>query len=104
MSTVETFSLVGPKVPSIPKSPGAAAILDYTFNWAPWLDLDADTIASATVSVSGVTLDQQTDAFPLVHCKVSGGVAGQTASVSCKILTAQGRTETRTIYLLIRVR
>ncbi len=103
--TTETFSFVGPKVPSIPKDPDA--LLDYSFDWTLWLagvQGGPDTIASAVVTGSGCTIDSQTDAFPLVHARVSGGTAGLTASVRCRIVTAQGRREDRTIYLLIRER
>lgn len=104
MSTVETYSFVGVNVPSIRKAPGDNAKLDYTFNWTEWLAADADSIVSATLVLDGVTLVSQTDVFPRVRCKVRGGVAGQTATIACTIVTAQGRTDTRTIFLLIRVR
>ena len=101
---VETFSFVGPKVPSIRKAPGVGAILDYTFNWTAWLATTGDSIASAVVTLDGVDLVSQTDSWPRVHIKISGGVVNTIASASCKITTTQGRTDTRTMYFLIRVR
>lgn len=100
--TTETYSEIGVNRPSIPKDPNA--VLDYTFDWTDWLDLVSDTISTKTVTGSGVTIDSSNQVGGLVTAWVSGGTADTTATVTCKIVTTGGRTEERTIYLLVRER
>lgn len=75
------------------------AVLDYQFNWATWLD--GDTISSYTVTVDGVTLDSDTNTSTTVTAWLSGGTLGARAYVTCQIVTASGRTDERTIKLII---
>lgn len=75
------------------------AVLDYQFDWSTWLD--SDTISSYTVTVSGVTLDSDSNTTTAVTAWVSGGTQGSTATIQCRIVTAGGRTDDRTINLVI---
>jgi hypothetical protein len=101
--TTETYSEIGTNRPSIPKDPNA--VLDYTFDWTDWLALVSDTISTVTVTgAGGVTIQSSTQVGALVTAWVSGGVASTVASVTCRIVTAGGRTEERTIYLLVQER
>ncbi len=99
-ATVETFSYIGQNVPSIKLDPDAE--LDYTFDWTAWLAAYGDTISSATLIPTKCTLSNQTDAFPLVHGKVKEATPG--ASLTCRIQTAQGRKDDRTIYFTVKDR
>lgn len=78
------------------------AILDYQFDWATWLD--SDTISSYTITVNGVTLDSDSNTDTAVTAWISAGTAGAVATVACEIVTAGGRTDERTIKLLIENR
>jgi hypothetical protein len=79
---------------SFKKSP--ASLLDYVFDFTDWLD--GDTIASYTVSVSGVTLDSDSGTTTAVTVWLDGGTATSgLPSCTCAIVTAAGREETRTM-------
>lgn len=107
----ETFDVTNPAKPSIKKDPNA--ILDYTWDWTTWL-LDAsnptDTISSHTINIvapaEGVTVQSSsiTGASKMVTAWLAGGTAGKTVQVTCRIVTAGGRTEDRSIYLKIKER
>ena len=84
------------------------AVLDYIFDWTAWLDDVADTIATKTVTtptVSGqITIDSSSIIGKTVVAWISDGTEGQTYSVTCHIVTAQGREDDRTIYIKIKER
>lgn len=83
------------------------ALLDYTFDWTEWLEAHtpADTIASATVEVTGCTLVTSSviDAHK-VSAWISGGTVDVPASATCRITTAGGRIDDRTLTLKIKER
>ena len=81
------------------------AILDYSLDWAPWLD--GDTLTSSTwvvdsplsvVSGSEVFDNTTTSLF------ISGGVQGTSYTITNSITTAGGRTDDRSLELRIRNR
>lgn len=79
------------------------AVLDYTFDWSAWLG--TDTIASKTVTVpTGITLDSSSFTTTAVTAWLSGGTAGTTYTVSCKIVTAGSRTDERSIEVQVKER
>lgn len=93
--------------PVISKDPDAK--LDYTFDWTPWLDDVADTIATAVVTVpTGLTLELQaiTGANKKVVAWLSGGTPNQTYPVKCKITTSAitPRIDERTIFIKVTER
>lgn len=93
------------------------AVLDYKFDWKPltngapggtsdWLAA-SETIASKTVTVqTGLTKDSDalTDSNTSVTVWLSGGTAGETYEVACKITTSAGRTDKRTIKIQVTQR
>jgi hypothetical protein len=100
--TTETYSEIGQNRPSIPKDP--EAVLDYTFDWTDWLAGISDTISTKTIVGTGVTIDSSVQVGALVSVWVSGGTAGEVATVECKIVTTGGRTDERKIYLIVEER
>lgn len=74
------------------------ATLDYAWDWSAWLP-EGDQIASAVVTATGVTVDQQAHTPTTVTAWLSGGEPGRTASATCRVTTSQGRTDDRTITL-----
>ena len=84
------------------------AVLDYIFDWTTWLDDVADSITSKTVTLgatpTGLTLDSSSIVGKTVVAWISDGTEGQTYSVTCHIVTAQGREDDRTIYIKIKDR
>lgn len=87
----------------LPKDPDAT--LDYSWDWNSWLE-EGDTIATADVTVEaplaregGVSI-----ASGVVTAWISGGDPGRTQRASCKVVTTQGRTDVRSILLVVRSR
>lgn len=79
------------------------AVLDYTVDWSDWLG--ADTLASVTWTVpTGVTKASQSNTTTTATAWISGGTAGTDYSLGCKVVTAGGRTDERTIVLQVRER
>lgn len=79
-----------------PKAPGDAA----RYTWTPPLASD-DGIATASASISGAVLENSWyDASALVLA-ISGGSAGQTATIALSVTTKQGEIFTETAYLPI---
>lgn len=81
------------------------AVLDYQWDWASkgWL-ADGETIQTHTVTVAGVELDTDTATGTAVTAWLSGGTVGTPASATCRITTSQGRTDDRTIRLVVQER
>lgn len=98
---------------SIIKDPNA--ILDYTFDWTAWLDMVGDSIATKDVAVtsgnspaSNIAVASSQIVGKTVVVWVSGGAAGETATLRCRITTnlpnPGPRTDDRTVYLKIKER
>ena len=78
------------------------AVLDYTFDWGPYLAPTTDTIASVTwVLSAGITKSSQTNTTTTATAFIAGGVEGSTETLTCRITTVGGRTDDRTIDLKI---
>jgi hypothetical protein len=78
------------------------AVLDYTADWGPYLTPLGDTIISATwVLSSGLTKVSQSATATKATAFVSGGVLGETETLTCRIVTAGGRTDDRTFLIKI---
>lgn len=85
------------------------AKLDYALDWgAKWLPA-GDTITAATWTVpEGLT--QETNPAPsitdgkITTVWLSGGTAGQDYTVTCRVTTAQGRTDDRSLNIEVRNR
>lgn len=78
------------------------ATLDYTVDWAAWLDDIGDTISVSTwVIPTGLTLVSQSNTTKKAVAFISGGVVGTTYVVVNRITTVGGRIDDRTIELLI---
>lgn len=85
------------------------SILDYAWDWTTWLD--GDTITGHTVTtptvpgqVDPLVIDSTSSTGQVVTVWVSGGTAGRTDPVTCRIVTAGGRTDERTMFLAGRER
>ncbi|MEU7338727.1 hypothetical protein [Streptomyces sp. NPDC007074] len=89
---------------TFPKDP--AELLDYTWDWTPWLAEVSDTISSATVvATDGLTaVGEPSVNGALVTQRVSGGDVGKLSAVTCQITTASGLIAERSIHLKIAQR
>jgi hypothetical protein len=80
------------------------AVLDYGWDWSSWL-ADGETITSHTVTVpSGLTLDSDNESGGTVTAWLSGGTDNTEYRVVCQIVTSQGRTDERTLRILVQDR
>jgi len=80
------------------------AILDYSNDWSSWL-VTGDTIASSQwLPASGITIDNDSLTTTLTTVWLSGGTTGSRYSLTNRITTAQGRTDDRTIVIVVRQR
>ena len=81
------------------------AVLDYTFDWGPYLLPIADTIVTATwVHSAALTKVSQSNTTTTATVFVSGGVEGTSETLTCRITTAGGRTDDRSVILKITPR
>lgn len=73
------------------------AVLDYEWDWSAWLTAVGDTIDTATfIPDDGITVDSSSNTATSVVAWVSGGTAGASHDVVCRITTLGGRTDDRT--------
>jgi hypothetical protein len=80
----------------------ANAKLDYLFSWEAFVDPDADSIASATVSCpSGLACTGTAITASTVRVFVSGGAEGRTYDIVNRVFTTGGRTEDKVLQLTI---
>jgi hypothetical protein len=94
--------------PTITKDPNA--VLDYSIDWTDWL------LAAApddTIQIHQVILQADTDLVveqsavvggTRVTFWLSGGTAGTTERVVCRITTVDGRVDDRSVWLKIKER
>ena len=78
------------------------ATLDYSFDWGPYLTPLGDTIVTVEWVLSpGLTKVSQSNTTTTATVFVSGGVLEETETLTCRITTAGGRIDDRTIELVM---
>jgi hypothetical protein len=79
------------------------AVLDYKWDWTAWLPA-GDTITTAVVAVASgdVAINSQSNTTNSVTAWISAGTVGTEAELRARVTTAQGRTDDRTITLMIQ--
>jgi len=79
---------------------GADDVLDYAIRWTRWLD--GDTIASAVWTLPAALTEVDAEVVgDVTTVWVSGGVVGTAYAVAVRVTTTGGRTDDRTIRLLV---
>lgn len=79
------------------------AEVPFKWDWTSWLE-SGDSIASHSIIVDGVTLVSSAEASGVVTATLSGGTAGETATATCRVTSANGYVDDRTITLKIMER
>lgn len=80
------------------------ATLSYTVDWSDWL-VGGDTISSVAWDVpTGITEDSTSETTTTATITLSGGSANADYDVGCKITTAAGLIDERTIHFQVRQR
>lgn len=88
---------------AIKKDPDA--VLDYVFDWTDWLAPLADVIVSVEwVPSAGITVVSSSNTSATATAFAAGGVVDAEEFLTCRITTAGGRTEDRTIRFSITQR
>jgi hypothetical protein len=83
--------------PEFKKDP--SSILDYTIDWTAWLP-SGDTISSSSWTVdSGITNYADSNTTTAATIWLSGGTAGVIYKATNTIVTANGRTDQRTLNI-----
>lgn len=78
-------------------------VKDYSIDWSA--RLAGDTINSVTWTVpTGLTKDSQSLSGAIATAWFSGGTAGTTYQIGCRVVTAGGRTYDVTVRLRVRSR
>ena len=85
--------------PTFEKDPNA--VLDYVWNWEDWL-ASGETISTSSMIVdNGITKDSDSKTDTRTKIWLSGGTAGTAYAVTNRIVTSDGRTDDRTIYIKV---
>ena len=79
------------------------AVLDYTIDWSTWLDDDTISTSAWTVA-SGLTKDSDSNTTTATTVWLSGGTAGTQYTAVNRIVTVGGRTEDRTLTIVVQER
>ena len=83
------------------KEKDPSAVLDFGFDWSDWL-ASGETINTVTITVStGLTKDSDSESSGIVTIWLSGGTAGTSYTVACKITTSAGRTDERSMTIMV---
>ena len=78
------------------------ATLDYTVDWSLWLTPLLDTIVTVTwLPETGLTVVSSSNTATTATAFVSGGTLETLPLLTCRITTAGGRTDDRSIILKI---
>lgn len=82
------------------KDPDAARL--YSWDFSDWLDT-GETINSYSFPdfPAGITQVSDSNTDTVVTVKISGGTAGESYNITCRIVTNAGQTDDRTITLTI---
>lgn len=100
LSVLRTFQVdVADKVLAVKDS---NAKLDYSLNWTDYFVDISDSIASFTILAEDVTVDSFYFNGVVTTAWISGGIAGDKVQVTFRIVTTNGRTDDRSIYLKIK--
>jgi hypothetical protein len=77
------------------------ATLDYAFDWTEWLQTN-ETINSYVLTVdAGITKESDTENAGIVTVWLSSGTLGTTYNIACRITSSLGRTDERTVEIIM---
>jgi hypothetical protein len=85
-----------------PKDPHAT--LDYTVDWSDWLAA-GETLASVTWTVpAGLTQADAAQTATQAQIWLTGGTAGASYTVACRVTTSAGRIDERSMLIAVAER
>lgn len=78
------------------------ANLPYEWDWSVWLS-DGETITGTVITADpGITVGAPAEALGVVTVRISGGTAGTTYKVACRITTSGGNITEQTKKIRVR--
>lgn len=80
------------------------AVLDYIFDWEPWLAGDEITGSTWTVPTGLTNVGADTPSVTTTRIFLSGGAVGENYTVTNTINTQGGRTDERSMEIKVRER
>lgn len=80
------------------------AVLDWHFDWQPWLQIGESISSSLFLVTAGLTMDSSSNTSTNATVWLSGGNPGQPYRVTNRIITNQGRTDDRSITIRVKDR
>jgi hypothetical protein len=81
-----------------------SSVLDYRIDWTDWLQ-PGDTISTSNWTVpAGISKDSNTNDTVSATIWLSGGTAGNIYNIVCRIVTAVGRTDERSLDIKVEER
>lgn len=80
------------------------ATLDYQIDWSSWLATGETISSSAWIVPDGLTEVSDSNTTTTATIWLSGGTDGESYRITNRVTTTAGRTDDRTITLLIRQR
>ena len=80
------------------------AVLDYGFDWSPWL-ADGVTISASTWTVpAGITKDSDSNTTTTTTIVLSGGTAGVSYVLTNHVVASDGQEDDRSMQVDVRER
>jgi len=79
------------------------AVLDYGFDWSEWLDDDTIVTSDWTIP-AGLTENSASNTTTTTTVWLSGGLAGGVYDCTNRIVTTAGRTDDRTLRVIVQER
>ena len=80
------------------------AILDYGFDWSNWLASGEEISSSEWEVPSGITKDNDVSSTTATTIWLSGGTVGEEYTITNRIVTTGGRTEDRSLKIVVKDR
>ena len=75
------------------------SIIDYGVDWSAWLALDETILTSVWLVPAGLTSDSEAFTTTATAIFLSGGDVGTTYTLTNRIVTSEGRTEDRSMFI-----
>lgn len=80
------------------------SVLDYTWDWSNWLTDDDSILTSVVIVPEGIAKDSTITDSTKVTVWLSGGTVSTLYTLDCKIITANGRIDSRQMIIYVKDR
>lgn len=80
------------------------AVLDYKWDWTEWLGEDTIQTVLITVEAGDIVIEEEISDSKTVTVWLSGGTINEPTIVTCRVTTAEGRTDERSARFYVKDR